>query len=73
MIPMFKELDEELVKLRERPQDHAAPEVNAETVIEWDDELLTAHTELPSDAERRRRRMRMRMRLSLISIKMYIV
>ena len=47
----FKELDEELDNLTERQQHHAPPEVNAKTVIECDDELLTADTELPSDAD----------------------
>ena len=47
----FKELDEELENLRERAQDHAPPQVNAKTMIECDDELLTADTKLPSDRE----------------------
>ena len=47
----FKELDEELNNLRERQQDHAPTDVNAEIVIECDDELLTADTELPSDVD----------------------
>ena len=47
----FKELDEELDNLRERAQDHAPPEVTTETVIEYDDELLTADTELTSDSD----------------------
>lgn len=47
----FKELDEELNNLRERQQDHTPPEVNLETMIECDDELLTADTELPRDAD----------------------
>ena len=53
MIPMtlFKELDEELDNLRERAQDHAPPEVTTETVIECDDELLTADTEPTSDSD----------------------
>ena len=46
----FKELDEELDNLRERAQDHAPLEVTTETVIECDDELLTADTELTSDS-----------------------
>ena len=47
----FKELDEELDNLRLRAQDHAPPEVTTETVIEYDDELLTADTELTSDSD----------------------
>ena len=47
----FKELDEELENLRERAQDHAPLQVNAEIVAECDDELLTADTELPSDSD----------------------
>ena len=47
----FKELDEELDNLRERAQNHAPPEVTTETVIECDDELLTADTELTSDSD----------------------
>ena len=47
----FKELDEELNNLRERAQDHAPLEVTTETVIECDDELLTADTELTSDSD----------------------
>ena len=47
----FKELAEELDNLRERAQDHAPPEVTTETVIECDDELLTADTELRSDSD----------------------
>ena len=47
----FKELDEELDNLRERARDHAPPEGTTETVIECDDELLTADTELRSDSD----------------------
>ena len=43
--------DEELDNLREGAQDHAPPEVTTETVIECDDELLTADTELTSDSD----------------------
>ena len=41
----FKELDEELDNLRERQQDHAPPEVSAETMMN------SADTKLPSDAD----------------------
>ena len=37
--------------VRDRQQDHGSPEVDAKTVIECDDELLTADTELPSDVD----------------------
>jgi len=47
----FKELDKELDNLRRRAQDQAPLEVTTETVIECDDELLTADTELTSDSD----------------------
>lgn len=47
----FKELTEELENLRERAENQVSTQVSAETMIECDDDLLTADTELPSDSD----------------------